>query len=69
MILRSFILTACALFLNTAVPCAGSEPGADESSLYFYRVTFTDKGDAGIGDFALKTCSLLLLLPEGKNAG
>ena len=52
MILRSFILTALALFLNIAVPCAGSESGADESSLYFYRVTFTDKGNISIGDFA-----------------
>ena len=52
MTLRSFILTACVLCLNYAVPCAGSEPGADESSLYFYRVTFTDKGDAGTDDYA-----------------
>jgi hypothetical protein len=52
MILRSFILTACIIFLNYAIPCAGSEPGADESSLYYYRITFNDKGDAGIGDFA-----------------
>ena len=52
MTLRSFILTALVLFLNIAVPCAGSESGADESSLYFYRVTFTDKGNISVGDFA-----------------
>jgi hypothetical protein len=52
MILRSSILTALALFLNIAVPCAGADPGADESSFYFYRVTFTDKGNISVGDFA-----------------
>lgn len=52
MIIRSFILAVCALVLNVAGLSAGSDPGADESSLYFYRVTFTDKGDAGTGDFA-----------------
>ena len=52
MILRSFILTALALFMNIAVPRAGSEPGPDESFLYYYRVTFTDKGSVTTGDFA-----------------
>ena len=52
MIIRSFILTALALILNIAVLCAGSEPGADESFLYFYRVTFTDKGNVSVGNFA-----------------
>ena len=52
MIIRTFILTALAIFLNIAVPCAGSEPGTDESSLYFYRITFTDKGNVSVGNFA-----------------
>jgi hypothetical protein len=51
MISRSFILTALALFLNIAVPCAGAEPGADESSFYFYRITFADKGNISVRDF------------------
>ncbi len=52
MILRSFILTVLSLFLNIAVPCAATVPGPDESFLYFYRVTFTDKGNVSTGDFA-----------------
>lgn len=52
MILRSFILTALSLFLNVAGLCAGTEPGSDESSLYYYRVIFTDKGNTSVGDFA-----------------
>jgi hypothetical protein len=52
MIIRKFILTALTLFLNIAVPCDGSEPGTDESFLYFYRVTFTDKGNVSVGNFA-----------------
>src|SRR5665647_3279338 len=52
MILRSFILTVLAILLNIAVPCAGSEPGPYESFLYYYRVTFTDKGSVTTWDFA-----------------
>jgi serine protease AprX len=52
MIIRKFILTAAVLFLNIAGLSAGSDPGTDESSLYFYRVTFTDKGNTSIGNFA-----------------
>lgn len=54
MILRSFILTAAALFLNVAGLSARSESGADEASLYFYRITFADKGSVTTGDFSPK---------------
>ena len=52
MILKSFILTVLSLFLNVAVLCAATEPGPEESSLFYYRVTFTDKGNVSTGEFA-----------------
>ena len=52
MILRSLILAVLSLFLNYVSLFAGAEAGPDETSLFFYRVWFTDKGDAGIWDFA-----------------
>jgi len=52
MILRLFILTVLFFFLNATVPCAGSEPGPEESPLYYYRITFNDKGNTNVGDFA-----------------
>lgn len=52
MILRSFILPALTVLLNLAGLSTRAEPAADESSLYFYRITFTDKGGAGTGDYA-----------------
>ena len=52
MILRSLILTAFSLLLKAAVLCAGTDPGSDKSSSYYYRVTFTDKGNTSVGDFA-----------------
>ncbi len=50
--LRSFILTVLSLFLNVAVPFAATEPGPEESPLYYYRITFTDKGNSNVADFA-----------------
>ncbi len=52
MILRSFILPALSILLNLAGLSTRTESVADESSLFFYRITFTDKGDAGTGDYA-----------------
>jgi serine protease AprX len=60
MILRSFILTALFFFPSHAGLCSGTESGFDETPLYFYRIWFTDKGDAGVWDFSPES----LLSPE-----
>ena len=51
MIFRPLILTVLFLFLNHGSTCTGAEAGYDGTPLYFYRIWFTDKGDASVGDF------------------
>ncbi len=60
MIFRPLILTVLFLFLSYGSTCTGAEEGYDGTPLYFYRIWFTDKGDAGVGDFTAEN----LLSPD-----